>query len=39
MMLVIIDYGAEEDWGELCYPPLEHAKVVSGIRGHEPLPR
>ena len=21
MLLVIIDHGVEEDWGELCYPP------------------
>ena len=23
VILVVIDYGADEDWGPMCYPPLE----------------
>ena len=23
MLVVMIDYGADEDWGIMCYPPIE----------------
>jgi hypothetical protein len=23
MLLVLIEEGADEDWGEMCYPPVE----------------
>jgi hypothetical protein len=39
ILLVVIDHGAEEDWGELCYPPLEYGDVVSESNRKRPLPR
>jgi hypothetical protein len=24
-LLVLIDHGSDEDWGEMCYPPLRPA--------------
>jgi hypothetical protein len=27
-LLVVIDHGADEDWGEMCYPPLSGHSVV-----------
>ena len=29
VLLVIIDHGADEDWGLLCYPPMESRFVPS----------
>jgi hypothetical protein len=29
VLLVIIDHGADEDWGSLCYPPMESRFVPS----------
>lgn len=28
MLLVMIDHGADEDWGLLCYPPLEPGNIT-----------
>jgi hypothetical protein len=33
-LLVWIEYGADEDWGILCYPPVNH--VTSDLRRRRP---
>lgn len=32
VLLVIIDHGADEDWGLLCYPPME-SRLVPAAKG------
>lgn len=41
---VIIDHGADEDWGPMCYPPLENGRDRKSSNGFtspysKPLPR
>jgi len=31
VLLVMIDHGAEQDWGVMCYPPLNDAKNAGEI--------